>query len=239
MNLGKFFQRVLGIDEIKQQLKGIMKTLDDIRDQVRGEKSLIASVVALIGGLRQQVADALARQGLSADQQAEIDEIFQVASDNGVALTAAVTANTTAIGDPGTGPAPVQTSAPALTVLPEPGNSTVVSDAVGAAARKATTALGDLKDAVAAGGDVSAAATALETAHAELVGVTDADVTDAHDAAKAALDAVVSGSDKPGVAVLTDLTTTHNDLVTAASTPADAAPAEEAPPPEPAAPEQS
>lgn len=72
------------------------KTLQDVLDAVRAENTRVASVLALIAGLRQQLKDAAAGDG--AEAQAKIDEIMDSLSKEAGALDMALT--TTAAGEP-------------------------------------------------------------------------------------------------------------------------------------------
>lgn len=235
--ISRFFRRVLGITDIKQQIernqKEIMKTLNDIRDTVRAENTIIAGLVVFITGLQGQVKDALAAKGFSADDQKEIDDIFEEAQANRGALANALTANTASDAaplPPGTeAPPPPTAPAPAAadTSAPAPGTSTVVDDAVAQAAQKAGTALGEVIEAVQAGEDHAQAVDDLKTAHAELAGVNDNDTAAQEKALAQATQKLAdaeAGSDEAKAAV-EDLKTPHNDLIEAASAPAATDPA--------------
>lgn len=74
------------------------KTLQDVLDAVRAENTRVASVLALIAGLRQQLKDAIAAAGDGAEAQAKIDEIMDSLSKEAGALDMALT--TTAAGEP-------------------------------------------------------------------------------------------------------------------------------------------
>ena len=80
-------------ETIIKQGELIMATLQEVLDDVRSEKTVIASVLTLIDGLKQQLADALAGE-LSAEKQAQVDAIFAAAEENKSALSAAINANT-------------------------------------------------------------------------------------------------------------------------------------------------
>ena len=78
--------------DIQQLEARIMVTLNDIQRDMAEESTLIDGLSTLITGLRQQVADALARN--DAATQAKVDAIFAQAEANKAKLTAALTANT-------------------------------------------------------------------------------------------------------------------------------------------------
>src|ERR1043165_3797373 len=70
-------------------------TLQEILDLVEAERTAVGSLSALIAGLRQQLADALAQiPDMTPEQQAAIDKIFDDASMNLNAITTALQANT-------------------------------------------------------------------------------------------------------------------------------------------------
>lgn len=64
------------IEQLLAQGEKIMPTLDEVLADVQSEKDEISSLTAFIAGLRQQIADALLGQGISAEAQAKIDAIF-------------------------------------------------------------------------------------------------------------------------------------------------------------------
>src|SRR4051812_13165908 len=57
------------LDQILTKENRIMATLDQIAADVTAESTMLDGLSTLIGGLRQQVADALASAGMSADDQ--------------------------------------------------------------------------------------------------------------------------------------------------------------------------
>ncbi len=75
-------------------LEKIMATLDQVLKDVTDESTAIASVSALIAGLKQQLADALAGTTLSPATQAQVDAIFTQAEANKTAIATALAANT-------------------------------------------------------------------------------------------------------------------------------------------------
>ncbi len=82
------------VDALIQQGEMIMNTLQEVLDDVTAEKTLIASVLTLVSGLQQQLADALAGVNLTPAQQAAVDAIFTQVEENKAALGTALTANT-------------------------------------------------------------------------------------------------------------------------------------------------
>jgi len=73
--------------------KRIMASLDDLKAAVAAQTTLIAGVGTLISQLQ---AKATAVPGLTADQQAELDSIFNEVTADSASLTAALTAGTPA-----------------------------------------------------------------------------------------------------------------------------------------------
>jgi hypothetical protein len=82
------------LDLIIKNQETMMATLDDVLADVTAETTQIASLSALIDGLKQQVADALAGATLPPATQAKIDEIFTAAEANKAAIAKALAANT-------------------------------------------------------------------------------------------------------------------------------------------------
>ena len=77
---------------IRQEGATIMATLDQVLATVTEETTIIESIGALIQGLKDQIANA----GLTAADQAKVDQIFATAEANKAALATAVVANTPA-----------------------------------------------------------------------------------------------------------------------------------------------
>ena len=88
-----------GDEAILLALESIMHTLDEVLAEVTKETDEAASITALINGLRQQIADALAGQTIPPPLQAKVDAIFAAAQANNAALVQA-------LNDPGQAPAP-------------------------------------------------------------------------------------------------------------------------------------
>jgi hypothetical protein len=84
------------LDSIIKTQEKMMATLDEVLADVTAETTQIASISALIDGLRQQLADALAGATLPPATQAKIDEIFTAAEANKAAIAKALAANTPA-----------------------------------------------------------------------------------------------------------------------------------------------
>jgi DNA anti-recombination protein RmuC len=80
-------QRLLG------KLNTMADTLDDILKDVTDESTALDSISALITGLKQQVADALAGATLPPATKAKIDQIFTAAETNKAKIVAALAAN--------------------------------------------------------------------------------------------------------------------------------------------------
>lgn len=77
-----------------------MATLDQVLSDVTDESTVIDGVMTLVSGLRQQVADLLAKTGMSADDQAKVDAIFAAAEANKAKLGNALVSNTPATPSP-------------------------------------------------------------------------------------------------------------------------------------------
>ncbi len=77
----------------RREVKEIMATLDEILDVVTQTSGTADSIVVLIQGLKQQVADLIAQIGtLPPEFQAKVDAIFDAAIANKAKLDAAVNA---------------------------------------------------------------------------------------------------------------------------------------------------
>ena len=77
----------------------LMHTLDEVLADVAKETDEAASITALLNGLRQQIADALAGQTIPPPLQAKVDAIFAAAVAGNAAIVQAIQ-------DPGQPPAP-------------------------------------------------------------------------------------------------------------------------------------
>jgi hypothetical protein len=93
---------IAAILDLRKEVKEIMANLKQILDDVTSETTVINSIGLVITGLKQQVADALTKTGISTEDQATIDQIFATAENNKAALAKAVTDNTPAAGSSAT-----------------------------------------------------------------------------------------------------------------------------------------
>lgn len=74
-----------------------MATLDDVLAKVAEQKTQVESLVALIAGLKQKLADALATvppPAVPAELQSKIDAVFADLASNSDAIISAINANT-------------------------------------------------------------------------------------------------------------------------------------------------
>lgn len=90
-------KRLKRIESLLQTLvtqgEKIVATLDEILADVTAESTALDSVAALITGLQQQLADALAGLTLPPGVQAKIDSVFAQAESNKAKIAAALAAN--------------------------------------------------------------------------------------------------------------------------------------------------
>jgi predicted metal-dependent enzyme (double-stranded beta helix superfamily) len=84
----RFIKHTLGI--ILDRLGDVMATIDQVVQDVNDESTAIDSVVVLIAGLRQQVADALSGVTLPPDTQTKLDAVFSTAESNKAKLATAL-----------------------------------------------------------------------------------------------------------------------------------------------------
>lgn len=82
------------LDLILQKETQIVATLDDILTDVTDEGTQIDSLATLMGGLQQQLTDALA--GTSPAVQAKVDAIFAAVDANKAKIVSAINTNTPA-----------------------------------------------------------------------------------------------------------------------------------------------
>lgn len=89
------------IDKIEHKLNRliegqwkIMATLDETLAEVTAEDTKVDSIIALIGGLQQQLADALSGATLPPGVQAKVDQIFAQATASAGKIDTAISANT-------------------------------------------------------------------------------------------------------------------------------------------------
>lgn len=93
----QFRKDVLGLLQIiKQNGEAIMRTLDETLAAVTAEDTKVDSIIVLVNGLKQQLADALAGTTLPPAIQAKVDAIFDTATASAGKIDAAITANTPA-----------------------------------------------------------------------------------------------------------------------------------------------
>lgn len=75
---------------LNQKLEQLMATLDEILASVTEQRTSIDSVLTLLAGLQQQLADALSGVTLPAGVQEKIDAVFSAVSENTAALETAL-----------------------------------------------------------------------------------------------------------------------------------------------------
>jgi len=80
------------LDHILVNQETIMATLDQVLTDVTDESTRLDSISALIDGLKQQVADALAGTTLPPATQAKVDAIFAAAETNKAKIDKALNA---------------------------------------------------------------------------------------------------------------------------------------------------
>ena len=83
------------IDLVIQTQEKIMASLDQVLADVTKESTDLDSIAALISGLKQQIADALAGTTLPPATQAQVDAIFAAAETNKGKIAAALASNVT------------------------------------------------------------------------------------------------------------------------------------------------
>ena len=80
------------LDFLRGMEKRIMASLDETLAAVTAEKTAVDSIVALLAGIKAQLAAALANATLSPADQAKVDAIFAAATANASEITAAIAA---------------------------------------------------------------------------------------------------------------------------------------------------
>ena len=92
------------LEAIKSQLTSltlqgvqIMATLQQVADDVAGEKTVIEGISTLIDGLQTQLAAALSGTTIPPAVQAQIDQVFADAEANKASLAAALLKGTTPV----------------------------------------------------------------------------------------------------------------------------------------------
>ena len=83
---------VRALQAILNKLEKLMASLDETLAAVNAESTVDDSIIALLQGLAAQIGNS----GLSAADQAKVDQIFAQAQANAAKVSAAVTANTPA-----------------------------------------------------------------------------------------------------------------------------------------------
>lgn len=83
------------LDSLSIKGDSIMATLDQILADVTDQSTKLDSIAALIAGLKQQIADALAGVTLPPAVQAKVDAIFTAAEGNSAKIQTALDANVT------------------------------------------------------------------------------------------------------------------------------------------------
>jgi hypothetical protein len=84
----------LTLRALERKVDTIMKTLDEVLAVVTPIPSKVDGLKALIDGLKQQLADALAGTTLPPAVQAKVDAIFETAKNSSDKIDAALAANT-------------------------------------------------------------------------------------------------------------------------------------------------
>lgn len=83
------------VDRIDQRTITMVKSLDDVLDDIATLKTEEEGLAALTANLKAQV-DAITAGSLTAAQQAKVDAIFQAVEDRKAEVQAAIVANTPA-----------------------------------------------------------------------------------------------------------------------------------------------
>lgn len=88
-------REILGLILEKQEdnMSKITEELDKIAVAVAANTTRIGSLAALLAGLRQQIADALASETVSPEAQAKLDEIFATMTTDAAAFDTALNSN--------------------------------------------------------------------------------------------------------------------------------------------------
>ena len=100
-----------GLATLFEMMGATMHNLDEVLATVEANSTKVGSLIALVDGLKAAVADALAHVGLSAEEQAKVDAVFNAVTAESTKVQAALDAN---IPTPAPSEQPPQpTSAPA------------------------------------------------------------------------------------------------------------------------------
>ncbi len=70
-------------------------TLEDLLQKVTDQETKVDSIITLVGGLKEQLAEALADVSLTPEQQEKVNAIFAQLEENSGKLDEAIAANTT------------------------------------------------------------------------------------------------------------------------------------------------
>ena len=81
-------------EHLKHMEHRIMASLDETLAAVTAEDTKVDSIIALLTGIKQQLADALAGTTLPAGVQAKVDQIFAQATASAGKIDTAIAANT-------------------------------------------------------------------------------------------------------------------------------------------------
>ncbi len=81
------------LDSLTRKVDAMAKTLQEVLDAVAAEDTKIDGIIALVGGLKQQLADALSGTTLPPDVQAKVDALFDKATASAGKIDAALSAN--------------------------------------------------------------------------------------------------------------------------------------------------
>lgn len=81
------------MDLIQATLEAIVATLAETLAAVTDEDTKVDGIIALLAGIKQQLADALSGTTLPAAVQAQVDQIFTQATASAGKIDAALTAN--------------------------------------------------------------------------------------------------------------------------------------------------
>jgi hypothetical protein len=88
------------LDLLLERTGKIMATLDEILAKVEEEGTLDDSIIALLNGLKTQLADVLSGVVIPPAVQAKLDAVWTKATDNVAKVSAAITENTPAAPTP-------------------------------------------------------------------------------------------------------------------------------------------
>ena len=92
--MGLLRDRDRKLDTILKNQETMMATLDETLAAVTAEDTKVDSIIALVAGLKTQLADALSGTTLPPATQAKVDAIFAQATASAGKIDTAITANT-------------------------------------------------------------------------------------------------------------------------------------------------